>query len=154
MKQVSSTFRAFWMRVRFLFSRRTRAETDEELQFHIERQTEANLAAGMTLEEARRRARITFGGVEHAREACNEARPGWFLDTLWQDVWYALRGFRRTPVFTITVVAMLTLGIGATTAVFSVVDRILFRSLPYAHDDRIVSVGLVHSLEREGFILC
>ena len=68
MKQVSSTFRAFWMRVRFLFSR-TRAETDEELQFHIERQIEANLAAGMTLEEARRRARIAFGGVEHAREA-------------------------------------------------------------------------------------
>jgi len=153
MKQVSSTFRAFWMRVRFLFSRRTRAETDEELQFHIERQTEANLAAGMTPEEARRRAVIAFGGVEHAREACSEARPGWFLDTLWQDVRYALRGFRRTPVFTITVVAMLTLGIGATTAVFSVVDRILFRSLPYTHDDRIVSVGLVHSLERQEFML-
>ena len=140
-------------RLRFFLFRKDMREVDEELQFHIERQTEANLAAGMTPEEARRRAVIVFGGVEHAREACSEARPGWFLDTLWQDVRYALRGFRRAPVFTITDVAMLTLGIGATTAVFSVVDRILFRSLPYAHDDRIVSVGLVHSLERQEFML-
>jgi predicted permease len=68
-----------------------------------------------------------------------------------QDVRYALRGFRRNPVFAITVIATLALGIGATTAVFSVVDRILFRSLPYAHDDRLVSVGLVQSLERQEF---
>jgi putative ABC transport system permease protein len=67
---------------------------------------------------------------------------------------YALRGFRRNPgCFTITVIATLALGIGATTAVFSVVDRILFRSLPYAHDDRLVSVGLVQSLEKQEFML-
>jgi putative ABC transport system permease protein len=143
----------WWTRLRFFLFRKDKSEVDEELQFHIERQTEANLAAGMTAEEARRQAQIAFGGMEHAREACSEARPGWWMDTLWQDVRYALRGFRRTPVFTITVVAMLTLGIGATTAVFSVVDRILFRSLPYAHDDRIVSVGLVQSLERQEFML-
>ena len=70
-----------------------------------------------------------------------------------QDVRYALRGFRRNPVFTITVIATLALGIGATTAVFSVVDRILFRSLPYAHDDRLVSFGLVQSLEKQEFTL-
>jgi len=62
-----------------------------------------------------------------------------------------LRGFRRNAVFTVTVIATLAVGIGATTAVFSVVDRILFRPLPYAHDDRIVSVGLVQSLERQEF---
>jgi predicted permease len=70
-----------------------------------------------------------------------------------QDVRYALRGFRRNPVFTITVIATLALGIGATTAVFSVVDRILFRSLPYAHADRLVSVGLVAPIIPQEFML-
>jgi putative ABC transport system permease protein len=75
------------------------------------------------------------------------------MGTVMQDVRYALRGFRRNPVFTVTVIATLALGIGATTAVFSVVDRILFRSLPYAHDDRLVSVGLVQPLQKQEFTL-
>jgi len=66
---------------------------------------------------------------------------------------YALRGFRRNPLFAGTVIATLALGIGATTAVFSVVDPILFRSLPYGHADRLVSVGLVQSLEKQEFTL-
>ena len=107
----------------------------------------------MTPAEARRHARVLFGGVEAAREQCHEQRPGWWLGTLTQDVRYALRGFRRNAVFALTVIATLALGIGATTAVFSVVDRILFRSLPYAHDDRLVSVGLVQSLARQEFTL-
>jgi putative ABC transport system permease protein len=76
-------------------------------------------------------------------------RPGYLLETLVQDVRHSLRGFRRNPVFTLTIVITFMLGIGATTAVFSVVDRILFRPLPYANADRLVSVGLVHSLESE-----
>ena len=111
------------------------------------------MAAGMTQIEARRQALVEFGGVERTREQCHEQRPGWWLGTVAQDVRYALRGFRRNPVFTITVIATLALGIGATTAVFSVVDRILFRSLPYAHDDRLVSFGLVQSLEKQEFTL-
>ncbi len=107
----------------------------------------------MDPEEARRQARILFGGVEAAREQSHEQKPGWWLGALVQDVRYALRGFRRNPAFALTVIATLALGIGATTAVFSVVDRILFRSLPYAHDDRLVSVGLVQSLERQEFML-
>jgi predicted permease len=107
----------------------------------------------MTADEARRQAMIEFGGVERAREQCYEQRPGWWIGTVAQDVRYALRGFRRNPVFTIAVIATLAVGIGATTAVFSVVDRILFRSLPYAHDDRLVSVGTVHSLERQEFMM-
>ena len=75
------------------------------------------------------------------------------LENVLRDVRYALRGFRRNPVFALTAVLTLALGIGATTAVFSVVDRILFRSLPYAQDDRLVSVGLVQSLERQEFTL-
>jgi predicted permease len=143
-----------WLtRLRLLVSLRTRGETDEELQFHLEQSIDAKLAAGMTREEARRQALIEFGGVERAREQCHEQRPGWWMGTVAQDVRYALRGFRRNPVFTVAVVATLALGIGATTAVFSVVDRILFRSLPYAHDDRIVSVGMVQSLETQEFTL-
>ena len=140
-------------RMRFFFFRRKQGQLDEELQFHLEQATESNIAAGMTPAEARRHARVLFGGVEAAREQCHEQKPGWWLGTLTQDVRYALRGFRRNPVFALTVIATLALGIGATTAVFSVVDRILFRSLPYAHDDRLVSVGLVQSLARQEFTL-
>jgi predicted permease len=136
-----------------LFRRAPQSELDEELEFHLEQAIELNLAAGMTPEEARRQALIGFGGLERTREQCHEQRPGWWLGTVAQDVRYALRGFRHNPAFTITVIATLALGIGATTAVFSVVDRILFRSLPYAHDDRLVSFGLVQSLEKQEFTL-
>jgi predicted permease len=140
--------------VRQLFSKRRRQrELDEELRIHLEQATEANRAAGMKAEEARRQALIEFGGVERTREECHRQRPGWWLDTVAQDVRYALRGFRRNPAFTITVIATLALGIGATTAVFSVVDRILFHSLPYAHDDRLVSVGLVAPIIPQEFML-
>lgn len=139
-------------RLGFFFSRTPHSELDEELQFHLEQATQTNIAAGMTPEEARRRARIDFGGTESAREQTYAQRPGWWIETVLRDVRYALRGFRRNPIFTVTVIATLALGIGATTAVFSVVDPILFRSLPYAHADRLVSVGLVQSLEQEEFM--
>ncbi|HTD95293.1 MAG TPA: ABC transporter permease [Edaphobacter sp.] len=142
-----------WTRLRFFVSRRSRGELDEELQFHVEQSTAANIAAGMTPEAARRQALVEFGGVERTREECNEQRPGWLMETVVQDVRYALRGFRRNPLFSVTVIATLALGIGATTAVFSVVDRILFRDLPYGHADRLVSVGLVQSLEKQEFTL-
>jgi putative ABC transport system permease protein len=143
----------FLTRLRFLFSRKNQIDLDDELRFHVEETTNAHIAAGMTPEEARRRAMAEFGGVERTREHCYEQRPGWWLGTVAQDVRYALRGFRRNPLFTITLLATLTLGIGATTAVFSVVDRILFRPLPYAHDDRLVSVGLTAPIIPEEFML-
>jgi putative ABC transport system permease protein len=136
-----------------LFSHRRQSELDEELQFHLEQATQVNLASGMSFGEAHRRALVEFGGVERTREQCHQARPGWWLGTVAEDVRYALRGFGRNPVFTITVIATLGVGIGATTAVFSVVDRILFRSLPYAHDDRLVSVGLVAPIIPQEFML-
>jgi predicted permease len=131
-------FKEWLRRLRLLVVRRGRAEIDEELAFHLERQTEANIAAGMTPMEGRRQAAIAFGGVERAREECREERPG---------------GFRRNPVFTVTIVLTLMLGIGTTAAVFSVVDRILFRNLPYGHADRLVSVGLMAPVEPEEFML-
>ena len=136
-----------------LLRRRRQSELDDELQFHVDKAIEAKLAAGMTAEEARRLALVEFGGMERTREECHQQRPGWWMGTMVQDVRYALRGFRRNPVFTVAVIATLALGIGATTAVFSVVDRILFRSLPYAQDDRIVSLGTVHSLEKQEFMM-
>jgi predicted permease len=150
--------RAWLTRLRFFLGqswlkRGGESELDEEIRFHVEHATEAKLAAGMTPVEARRQALIEFGGVERVREQCHEQRPGWWIGTVMQDVRYAMRGFRRNPVFTVTAIATLALGIGATTAVLSVVDRILFRSLPYAHDDRLVSLGLVQSLEKQEFML-
>jgi putative ABC transport system permease protein len=147
----------FFARIRFLFSLRKPddidRDLDDELAFHVETSTQANIAAGMSPDEARRQAMVEFGAIQRTRERCQEQRPGWWMGTVAQDVRYALRGFRRNPVFTITVIVTLALGIGATTAVFSVVDRILFRSLPYAHDDRLVSVGMVHSLEKQEFMM-
>jgi len=137
----------------FVFLQRKRDALNEELQFHLDLSIERNIAAGMTAEEARRQALIEFGGVERTREQCHAQRPGWWLGTVAQDVRYALRGFRRNPVFTVAVIATLAVGIGATTAVFSVVDRILFRPLPYADYERLVSVGLVQSLEKQEFTL-
>jgi putative ABC transport system permease protein len=140
-------------RVRFLFKRRRSGDLDDELRFHIEQATAANLAVGMSSEEARRRARIDFGGLEHTREETTRQHPAWLLATIAQDARYALRGFRRNPLFAFTVIATLALGIGASTAVFSVVDRILFRPLPYANADRLVSLGMKHAAEPYEFMM-
>lgn len=138
-------------RLRYFILRKKRSELEEELEFHLEQSIASKVAAGVNAAEARRQALIEFGGVELAKEECERQRPGWWLGTVLQDLRYALRGFRRNPIFTISVLLTLALGIGATTAVFSVVDRILFRPLPYADPSRIVSVGLVHSLEHQEF---
>ncbi len=132
--------REFLSRLRFFFSRKKRDESDEELQFHLEQATQTNIAAGMTAQEARRQALIAFGGVEHAREHTYEQHPRWWLGTVLQDTRYALRGFRRNPLFTITVIATLALGIGACTAIFSVVNAVLIRSLPYGDPGRLVYI--------------
>src|ERR1700677_531979 len=139
--------------VGFLLVPKPRHEIDDELQFHLEQQAEANIAAGMTPQEARRQAAIAFGGVERTREESHQQRPSFYVETVLQDIRYALRGFARNPVFTLTILVTLMLGIGATTAVFSIVDRILFRNLPYAHADRLVSVGLVPSVKTQEFLM-
>jgi len=140
-------------RLRFLIFPKRHNELDEEIEFHLEQAIRTRIANGMEPIEARRQALIEFGGIEPAREQCERQRPGWWIGTVMQDVHYAFRGFGRNPLFTISVLATLALGIGATTAVFSVVDRILFRPLPYADPGRIVSVGMVHSLEHEEFLM-
>src|ERR1035437_4100824 len=146
--------RALWMRLRGLaFGWRQDGEFAAELESHVTMHTEDGIRAGLNPDEARRQALLQLGGAEQTRQAYRERRTLPWLENLLRDVRYALRGFRLNPVFTITVIATLALGIGATTAVFSVVDRILFRSLPYAHDDRLVSVGLVDPVIPQEFML-
>ncbi|HWE85288.1 MAG TPA: ABC transporter permease [Terracidiphilus sp.] len=140
-------------RLRFFVLRKRPSELEQELQFHIHESIASKVAAGLSATEARRQALIEFGGIEPTREQCEQQRPAWWLGTVRQDIGYALRGFRRNPAFTISVLLTLALGIGATTAVFSVVDRILFRPLPYAEPSQIVSVGMSHSLERQEFLM-
>ena len=137
--------REWWTHWRFLVrqsfrKRRRQHELDEELRFHVEQSTATKIAAGMAAEEAQRQALIEFGGVERTREQCHEQRPGWWLDTVAQDVRYALRGFRRKPEFTITVIATLALGIGATSTIFSAVNSLLLRPLPYRNANTLVWV--------------
>jgi predicted permease len=132
--------REFLTRLRFFISRKRPVDLDDELQFHLDQSTQTNIAAGMTPDEARRQAGIAFGGVEQTREQCYEQRPGRLLEAVLQDVRYALRWLGRNPIFTIAVITTLALSIGATTAVFSVVDSVLLRPLPYPNSERIVRI--------------
>src|SRR4029453_17703011 len=86
---------------------------------------------------------------------CQSAHMAWntYLQSISQDIRYSLRGFRREPIFALAAIAMLTIGIGATTAVFSVVDRILFRPLSYPESDMLVSIGLIAPIEPSEFML-
>ncbi|HEY2470560.1 MAG TPA: ABC transporter permease [Terracidiphilus sp.] len=143
----------FLTRMRYFFLPRRQDDVAKELAFHVEQSIAQKTASGLSPTEARRQALVEFGALESTREQCEQERPGWWIGTVWQDIRFALRGFRRYPLFTISVLITLALGIGATTAVFSVVDRILFRPLPYADPTRIVSIGFVHSLERQEFVM-
>ncbi|AFL89258.1 ABC-type antimicrobial peptide transport system, permease component [Terriglobus roseus DSM 18391] len=140
-------------RLRFLILRKRHREFDDEIEFHLNEAIKSKIEDGLEPVEARRQALIEFGGIELTREQCERQRPGWWIGTVIQDVRYAFRGFGRNPLFTISVLITLALGIGSTTAVFSVVDLILFRPLPYAEPSRIVSLGFVHPLERQEFVM-
>ena len=143
--------RALWMRL--MRARRTRLDFDDELESHLRLHIEEGVRAGLREGEARRQALIRLGGAEQARQAYGERAGLPLIETVAQDVRYALRGFRHSPAFAITAILTLALGIGATTAVFSVVDRILFRPLPYAHPDQLVSVGLTAPIIPQEFML-
>ena len=124
----------------------------EEIEFHLDSRAELNREAGMCEREARDSARRQFGNATVIKEEMRRMHVSVFLEGLLQDLRYALRGFARQPLFTLTAVFAAALGIGSTTAVFSVVDRILFRSLPYPEDDRLVSLGMMAPLDTSEFL--
>jgi predicted permease len=125
--------------------RRADDELDEELQYHLERQIEENLAAGLAPEAARRAALRALGAVTQNKEACRDQRALGWVEDLAQDLRHGARSLRNNPGFATVVMLMLALGIGATTAMFTVVYGILLRPLPYAGADRLVAVGMTYA---------
>ena len=130
-------------RLRAVFhSRALDRELDEELRYHVERSIEANVARGLTPDDARRAAWLAIGGIERRKEECRDTRRVGLLHDLQQDVRYAIRTLRRAPSFTLAALLTLTLGIGASVAVFSVVNGVLLRPLPFPEADRLLLVAM------------
>ncbi|HET9368907.1 MAG TPA: ABC transporter permease [Vicinamibacterales bacterium] len=130
-----------WWRLRSLGSRRdVERRLDEEMRFHLDQQIEKNRRAGLSEVEARREAMRTFGGVESAKERTRDEFRSLVLEDSWRDFRYGLRSLRRAPAFTLVSVLTLGLGIGATTGIFSIVNGILIKPLPYADADRLVDL--------------
>ncbi|HVT60307.1 MAG TPA: ABC transporter permease [Thermoanaerobaculia bacterium] len=143
-----SAFRRAIAAVKGLFQRRRlEAELDEELRFHLAMETDAQVRRGASPEEAKRRAALRLGGLEPTKEAARSARAYRRLETLGQDVHFAFRLLRRNKGYAGAVVAALALGIGANSAIFSVVRGVLLRELPYQQPDRLV---VLHQRERLG----
>jgi len=129
-----------WLRALFRRDRIER-EMSKEMQFHLERETELNVRRGLPFEEARRAARVAFGGVEQMKEASRDARGTARVESMSRDVRYAIRSLRNRPAFTLTVITTLALGIGANAAIFTLVDALLLRPLPVAHPEQLVIVS-------------
>src|SRR2546423_6054172 len=122
-------------RLRALFQRDAmERELDDELRFHLEREVEKHVRAGLTHGDAARKARLEFGGVERVKDDSRDARGLAVLDVVTQNLRYAARGLRAKPGFTAAVVLTLGLGIGANAAMFGIIDRLMFRAPAYLHD--------------------
>lgn len=129
------------MRFRSLLKRPcVESELDREMHYHLERQIEENIAAGMNPREAREAALRMFGGVSQLQEECRDVRRTQYLENLLQDLRYAVRMLVKSPAFTVVIVLTLALAIGANSAIFSVIDGILLKPLPYPQPERIVRV--------------
>jgi predicted permease len=126
--------------------RRERLEYDlnKELQYDLELRIAALVAQGLAPQEAARRARLEFGGADEIKEACRDARGARWLDDFIRDCHYGLRTLRRSPVFTSVAICSLALGIGANTAIFSLMDRVMFRMMPVRQPEQLVQITRFH----------
>src|SRR5215470_9856468 len=132
------------LRLRFhsLFRKsRVERELSDELRFHLEKLTEGNIARGMTTAEARHAALRELGGVEQTKEECRDMRRVNYIEDFLQDIRYGLRQLRRNPGFTAVAVLTLALGIGANTAIFTLVNAVMLKSLPVANPSRLYRLG-------------
>jgi predicted permease len=137
-------------RLRAIFRRReVERELAEELRFHIEQYADVEERSGVPREEALRRARLAFGAVEAIKEESRDRRGVRPIDVAWRDLRYAVRTLARTPAFTVVAILSLTLGIGANTAMFQVLNGLLLRELPVAAPQELVEINLPEAdLER------
>jgi putative ABC transport system permease protein len=130
------------MLLRSIFERRQLdAELDEELREHLEQEIGNNIRAGMSREEARRAAHRTVGSLSLIKDECREARAANFMETFVQDLRYSLRMLWRSPLFTLIALITLSIGIGATSAIFSVVNGVVLKPLPYPHSGDLITVN-------------
>ena len=111
---------------------------DAELRFHLEQQIADYVAGGLSVEEARRRVRLEFGGFDQVKQECREASRGNGIETLIQDVRYGLRVLVKNPGVTTVVLLSLALGIGANTAIFSLLNAVVLKALPVQHAEELV----------------
>jgi macrolide transport system ATP-binding/permease protein len=139
------------LQLRSIFHRKSvESELDDELQFHLERHAEMQMTRGVPPDEARREALAALGGLAQRKEECRDMRKTQALEILCKDIQYGLRALRASPLFTFTAILSLALGIGANTAVFTLMHAVLWKSLPVRDPDRIVQLMRTSSKDPEG----